>query len=331
MAKSHKPVAGSRAYWPRKRAKRIYSRIKSHVPAKDAVPLSFAAYKAGMIQVIVLDNRKGSTTEGQEIVRPVTVLDAPDIVVCGIKLYKKGINGLESQGVVWAENLAKDLKRKTKVPGKIETKKMLEEREKELDKVYEIRLLVHTKPRESGIRKKKPELFEISLGGDVNSQWGFAKQKLGSEIKATEVLKEGEMIDAKSVDKGKGYQGPVKRFGIKIRSRKHEKKRRHVGNLGARNVARVLPGKLAMPGQLGYQTRTEYNKKVIKIGNAGKEVNPKGGFLNYGLIKGNYILLEGSVPGPRKRLIMIRKGLRSKAKAETIEVKKIIQDSQQGA
>ena len=117
MAKIHKPVAGSRAYWPKKRAKRIYDRIKS--PAtKETVPLSFAAYKAGMTQVVIVNNKKGSVTEGRDVVRPVTVLDAPDLVVCGIVPYKKTSGGLESLGIVWVENTAKDLKRKTNIPQK---------------------------------------------------------------------------------------------------------------------------------------------------------------------------------------------------------------------
>ena len=60
-------------------------------------------------------------------------------------------------------------------------------------------------------------------------------------------------------------------------------------------------------------------------------MNPKGGFVNYGLVKGDYVLLQGSVPGPRKRLILFRKGIRAPAKGkEPAEVKGIHLDSQQG-
>ena len=57
--------------------------------------------------------------------------------------------------------------------------------------------------------------------------------------------------------------------------------------------------------------------------------NPSGGIVNYGLVKGQYMLLEGSVPGPKKRLIMLRKPSRG-TQALQIEVKAIQTQSQQG-
>jgi large subunit ribosomal protein L3 len=57
---------------------------------------------------------------------------------------------------------------------------------------------------------------------------------------------------------------------------------------------------------MGYFQRTEYNKRILKIGVDGSDVTPKGGFLRYGPVKGTYILLEGSVPGPAKRLVRLR-------------------------
>jgi len=331
MAKGHKPVAGSRAFWPRKRAKKIYSRPKAHPQIKEAVPLDFAGYKAGMTQISFVDTRKGSVTEGQEIVRPVSVLECPPLVVCGIKVYKKTPYGLKDSGTVWSEKLSKDLKRKTRIPK--DPKPELGKIEKELENIAEIRLLVHTKPRESGIGKKSPELFELSLGGKPQEQFEYAKQKLGQEIKVSEVFRDGELVDVRSVSKGKGYQGVVKRFGVRIRTRKAKLKRRHIGVMAPRTPARVRPGLIAQAGQMGFQTRTEYNKKILKIGTVKEtDVNPKGGFLSYGLVKGDYILLDGSVPGTKKRLIMLRKGVRisKEASTEPIEIKKIMLESQQG-
>jgi large subunit ribosomal protein L3 len=329
MSKHHKPVSGSRAFWPRKRAKRIYSSISSHPLSKDAVPLDFAGYKAGMTTVVVVDGRKASVTHGQEVVKSATVLECPPIMVAGIRTYRKTPYGLKAVKDIWAEKLSKDLMRKSDLPEKPETKKGLEAMES-LEGIDDIRLVVHTSPRESAIGKKTPEMFEICLGGNVKDKWSFAKQKLGGEIKAEDVFKEGDWIDVKAVSKGKGYQGPVKRFGVKIRSRKNKKKRRHVGNIGAVNVARVLPGKIAMAGQLGFQTRTEYNKRILRIGNDGK-INPKGGWINYGLVSGQYMLLEGSVPGPKKRLVMLRKGIRApQNRKEPVEIRHIVLESQQG-
>ncbi|MEM2666661.1 MAG: 50S ribosomal protein L3, partial [Candidatus Bathyarchaeia archaeon] len=52
--------------------------------------------------------------------------------------------------------------------------------------------------------------------------------------------------------------------------------------------------------------RTEYNKRILKIGMDGKEITPKGGFIRYGIVRGPYMLIEGSVPGPEKRPIKLR-------------------------
>jgi large subunit ribosomal protein L3 len=46
------------------------------------------------------------------------------------------------------------------------------------------------------------------------------------------------------------------------------------------------------------------------IGENEEEINPKGGYIRYGKIQGDYVLLLGSIPGPKKRLIQIRKTIR---------------------
>jgi len=330
MAKSHSPRKGSRAYWPKKRAERVYPNVQTYPKVEKAAPLLFAAYKAGMSRAELTDTRKDTITSGQSLVRSVTVLDCPSMIVGGIKLYKKTAYGAKDSGIVWMDKLPKDLYRKTNIPKKTDSKAGIGKNEKNIDKFDEVKLLVFTKPRESGIGKKKPELFEIALGGkDTKEKWEYAKSKIGSEIKINEVLSAGEFVDVIAVTKGKGFQGPVKRFGVKIRPRKHEKKRRHVGNIGAVTPGRVLPGAIAMPGQLGFQTRTEHNKKILKMGEKGGEINPKGGFVNYGLVKGNYIIVAGSVPGPKKRLIMLRKAIRPHKEAHPVDLKKVYLDSQQ--
>jgi len=90
MAKHNKPVAGSRAYWPKKRAKRIYPKAKTRsIKSEENVPLVFAGYKAGMTRIAVVDQKKGSRTEGQEIIKAVTVVDCPSLRVCAINVYGK--------------------------------------------------------------------------------------------------------------------------------------------------------------------------------------------------------------------------------------------------
>ena len=46
------------------------------------------------------------------------------------------------------------------------------------------------------------------------------------------------------------------------------------------------------------------------MGPDGEKITPKGGFKHYGKIGGDYIFLKGSVMGPNKRLIKLRKAAR---------------------
>ena len=39
-------------------------------------------------------------------------------------------------------------------------------------------------------------------------------------------------------------------------------------------------------------------------------INPSGGFKHYGLIKDDYVVLRGSVPGVPKRLVKLRQPIR---------------------
>jgi len=80
---------------------------------------------------------------------------------------------------------------------------------------------------------------------------------------------------------------------------------------------------------MGFQTRTEVNKRILKIGEDGKEITPKSGFINYGLIKGDYVLIEGSLPGSKKRLIRLRSAIRPpKVPLLTTEIKRLsVQES----
>jgi large subunit ribosomal protein L3 len=64
-------------------------------------------------------------------------------------------------------------------------------------------------------------------------------------------------------------------------------------------------------GQTGFHQRTEYNKRILKIGSVDKEnINPPGGWPHYGLVRTSYVLIEGSVPGPPKRLVKLRVPIR---------------------
>ena len=318
VGKRHRPRRGSLQFWPRKRAKREYPRVKNW-PELEGV-LGFAGYKVGMTHMIVIDNRKNSPTKGEEITIPITVLETPPLFVFGVKFYKETPYGTKTIGQIWGNNLPKNINRKINVPKQLKEQKWLEDFDN-------LTLLVSTNPT----KKKKPEIFEIAIGGDKESKINIAKEKLGKEIKVNDVFREGEQVDVFAVTKGKGFQGPVKRFGVKLLQHKAEKDKRGIGSLGPWTPARTS-WRVPRAGQMGYHVRCEYNKWILKIGNNPEEINIKGGFLNYGLIKGDYVILKGSVPGPVKRIIRLRKTIRpsSKIPSQIPEVKYISLSSKQG-
>lgn len=318
MAKHSKPLAGSRAYWPKKRAKRIYPKFIVHKKYIETNPLGFIGYKVGMGRTLVTDNKKGSVTFGKDVVLPFTVIECPSLVISGVRGYRKSYIGLEAASQVWASSLSRDLSRKTNVPKKPEASDGFE---KLVPSLSELRLIVHTQPKQTGLKKKRPELMEIPISGNVQKAWEWSKSHLGKELSIRDVFKDGDWIDVIGITKGKGFQGVVKRFGVKIRSRKNEKKRRHIGSLGPYTPARVLPGKIAMAGQLGFQRRTEWNKRILKIS---EPINPKSGWPNYGTTRSESILVQGTVPGPAKRLILMRHAEREPKSKEPVTINKIV-------
>tara|TARA_B100000424_G_scaffold60985_1_gene44273 strand:- start:602 stop:1579 length:978 start_codon:yes stop_codon:yes gene_type:complete len=323
------------AFSPRKRARSETPHISSWaaVEGDDPKILGFAGYKVGMSHIMAVDYRKKSTTAGQEIRMPVTIVEIPPMKVIGARGYIQDTYGLRTLTEAWEKKIDKDLERTLPIPkghnAKAAWKKMSD------SDLEEVRLLVHTQPRMvTGIPKKRPEIMEMAVGGgSVDAQIEFAKEMMGKEFTMSDFTQDGEMLDAIAVTTGYGFQGHVKRWGVKLLTHKNSKHRRMIGNLGPFSPGYVV-STVPQAGQTGYHQRTEYNKRLLKIGDNPDEINPKGGFLNYGLIRGNYALLHGSLPGPSKRLIRFRKAVRFHGKkTESVvvpEITMISQESQQG-
>jgi len=308
MPTIRKPRSGSLQYWPRKRSKRAFARVRAWAKANEARPLGFAGYKVGMTHLVINDNRKTSTTKGMDIFCPATIIECPPLKTASIRFYKNTINGSKLISEQFSKNLDKEINRTLILP-KTQKKSSNNEDEKFPNDFDYIRLLIHTMPSLTGIGKKKPEVFEIAVGGNKEEQLNFAKGKLGKEINISEVFKEGQQLDIHAVSKGKGVQGPVKRFGVSLKHHKSEKGQRRVGSLGGWKAQGHIMWRQAKAGKMGYHVRMDSNKWLLKIGNA-NEISKKGGFENYGVVKNQYILVKGSVIGAKRRLIRINEPLR---------------------
>jgi len=310
MGRAHKSKAGSMQYWPRKRAKRPYPLIRAWANLDSVNLLGFLGYKSGMTHVQVLENNiylKQSKLKSYAC----TIIECPPLKILGIRFYKNTIYGSKAAGQIISENLDKELSRKIKLPKKINAKQP--------EDFDDVKLIVYTQPKLTGI-KKKPEIIELGISGNKEEKLNYSKNLLGKDIKVSEIFKQNQNVDVHAITKGKGFQGPVKRFGIDLKSHKSEKKRRAPGNLGAWTPKKILPT-VPQAGQMGFQARTEFNKIILKISNKIEEINPKSGLEHYGFVKNDYLLIKGSIPGAKKRLIVMTHPIREIRTPLPIELK----------
>jgi large subunit ribosomal protein L3 len=106
-----------------------------------------------------------------------------------------------------------------------------------------------------------------------------------------EVFEEGERVDVVGKSKGRGFAGVVKRYGFSGGPKTHGQSDRHraPGSIGAGSTpGRVFKGK-RMPGRMGNDTVTSQNLLIARI-------DPEN----------NLIAVQGSVPGPKNGLVMIK-------------------------
>ncbi len=306
--KTHAPRHGSLAYLPRKRSDHILARIRFWPKIQSETPrlLGFVGFKAGMTHVFGIEDKKRSPDFGKEVMRSATIVETPPILICAIKTYAKDAYGLRSVAEAWMKNPPAELNRVLTLPETFNTEKALETIEENLVETAKVRVIVIDQPKEASIPRKKPYLAEIEIGGgNVQQQFDHAKTLLGKMVTPAEIFKEGQFVDVASISTGKGFQGPVKRFGVTILQAKAKKTKRGIATLGPWNPHHVMYS-VARAGQMGYHQRTEYNKRILKIGKDGKEITPKGGFLRYGLVRGPYMLLSGSIAGTEKRPLKLR-------------------------
>jgi large subunit ribosomal protein L3 len=312
--KKHASKRGSLAYLPRGRASKFVPRIKNWPEYKDGAAklLGFIGYKAGMTHAVMTVGNVNSPFSGQETVVPVTILDTPPIRPFSIRGYEATVYGLKLTTEVLAGTMSEDLKKTMPAPKEYDHETKLKEFEEKLDSFAEIRMLIHTQPRLAGIAKKKPDVMEYKISApNVQEAFEYAKSVLGTDVRVADILSEGILIDSIAVTKGHGFQGPVRRWGIRILQHKSRKTKRGVGCIGPwtpSNIRYTVP----RPGQTGFHTRTSFNNKVVKMGERGEEITPSGGFVNYGVIRGDYIMVHGSIPGAVKRPIRLRFAIRPK-------------------
>jgi large subunit ribosomal protein L3 len=119
----------------------------------------------------------------------------------------------------------------------------------------------------------------------------LSKFEEGQEIPMNAVFKAGQNIDVVGTTKGRGFQGVVKRWGMKGNRRTHGTHEffRHGGSIGTRTwPGNVHKGK-RMGGHYGVERVTTPNLRIVQL-----------------LEDRNCFLVEGSIPGAVQGLVEIR-------------------------
>ena len=138
-----------------------------------------------------------------------------------------------------------------------------------------------------GVDQKTAPLYVLELKAESDD---IASFPAGTMLKASNVLKPGDSIDATGISKGKGYAGVVKKHHFKGGPRTHGQsdRERAPGSIGQTTTpGRVYKGK-RMSGRMGQETVTIKNLEVIDI-------------------EGDIILIKGLIPGSKNTMVVLSK------------------------
>lgn len=148
-----------------------------------------------------------------------------------------------------------------------------------------------------GVKKekniKKPQRGQFGKLGNFRHIKEF---KTGGEFNVGDVLsagqfKEGDKVKISGLDKGRGFQGGVKRHGFSGGPKTHGQKNRlrAPGSIGATAPQRVMPNR-KMAGRMGQKRVTVKNLKIAAVDE-----------------KNNILMVKGAVPGMKGSLLEIYK------------------------
>jgi large subunit ribosomal protein L3 len=121
--------------------------------------------------------------------------------------------------------------------------------------------------------------------------------EVGQQIKA-DLFTSGELVDVTANSKGRGFQGGMKRHGFSGGPKTHGQsdRWRAPGSIGSSATpGRVYKG-IKMAGHMGNSRVTVQNLEVVRVDT-----------------DRNLLLIKGSVPGPNKGLVTVRKAIKGQA------------------
>ena len=159
-----------------------------------------------------------------------------------------------------------------------------------------------TKPEVGVFKKAGTGVFRHLKEVRVKDAKLLGEIKAGDVLTVDKVFKQDQRIDVTGTTKGRGFQGVVKRWGMKGAARdsasSHEH-HRHIGAVGQRKTpGKVWKGK-HLPGHYGTETVTVQNLTVLGI-EADK----------------NLLLVSGAVPGHADGLLFVNTAAKGQPRAK---------------
>jgi large subunit ribosomal protein L3 len=311
------PRRGSMAFYPRVRARSLESRIRTWSDPKleKSSLLGFAGYKVTNLNVLSVDDREKTPNYGKNLMNSSTLISTPPLKIIGIRAYSETAYGKNAIFDAFAKDNDKYLSKKASFKYK---EGKLDEINAHTDKIKHVVAIVSSYPATASLSQKKPFVWEIPIGGkDTKTKIDYVVSNFGKQVNIKDVFETGQFIDISAITRGKGIEGPITRFGVKRKQHKSRKSVRALGTLGPISPA-VVTYTVPRQGQRGFHQRTEYNKRILIISNSEKDndfkINPEGGFEHFGMIKNDYIIVKGSVPGVPRRLVKLRFPIRTVGK-----------------
>jgi len=159
----------------------------------------------------------------------------------------------------------------------------------------------HTTKPLGGIYKKanvspKRVLRELRTNEDF-----VKKYEVGQVLKLDEIFEAGQLVDARSTTRGRGFTGVMRRWSFAggVGSHGTHEYFRHGGSIGTNMTpGRTLPN-LKMPGHYGDETVSVQNMRLVKV-DAEKHL----------------LLIQGGVPGAKNGLVLVRRAVKAKARSK---------------
>ncbi len=129
------------------------------------------------------------------------------------------------------------------------------------------------------------------VGIEENADFSFKEEKKISRYVGIEIFNQGEKITVKSMTKGKGFAGAIKRHRMHRQPSAHGSgMHRRVGSVGASATPSKIAKNKKMPGHLGSGYRVTKNLEIIKVDEENK-----------------IIFLKGNISGSRGTVVRLMK------------------------